>query len=292
MLQQPFGQCVADILNLLFNTKLTGWDVDFCVGRHPVRLESLQHRILIAECWHTPGYRFERILKALSSRLCGDASIPSGWMEIGIRAAMLFGAFSDLRHSGIMEADISCVSGDFTLPISAWYARRWGLPVGNIIICCNENNSVWDLFCHGQMRTDLISIPTILPSADVTIPEHLERLIYECGGISETQRYLDVCRRGRSYCPADWVLTKLRQGMYVSVVSSQRIISTIPSAYRTYGRLMSTGTALAYAGLLDHRAKNGPAGYAVVWSEESPSNDAETVANIMGIPVDAIGELM
>lgn len=292
MLQKPFGQCVAQILNLLFNTKLTGWDVDFCIGRRPVRLESLQHRILVAECWHTPGYQFDRIQKALSYRLCGENDTISGWLSIGIRTAVLFGIFSDLRRSGITEADISCVSGDFLMPISAWYAKHWGLPIRNIVVCCNENHSVWDLLCHGQMRTDAISSATILPAADVTIPEHLERLIYECGGISETQQYLDACRRGKSYCPADGVLSKLRQGMFVSVVSSQRVAATIPSVYRTHGRLLSPGTALAYAGLMDHRAKGGSPGHAVIWSEESPVSDAKTVSRIMEIPENTLADLM
>lgn len=290
MLQKSFGQCTADILNLLFHTKLTGWDVDFCVGRHPIHLESLRHRIFLAECWHTPGYRFDRIVRALTARLGGDGSHPSGWMEIAIRAAVLFGIFADLRREGIIEADISCISGDFIMPISAWYAKRWGLPVGNIIICCNENNAVWDLFCHGQMRTDAVSIPTILPAADVAVPDHLERLIYECGGILETQHYLDVCRKGRTYCPADGILTKLRGGIYVSVVSSQRIQSTIPGALRTHGHLMSPCTALSYAGLLDHRAKTGSTGYAIVWSEESPADEAQVVAHSTGIPEALISE--
>jgi len=292
VLQQSFGECVANILNILFQTKFTGWDIDFCIGRHPVRLKTLQHRILLAECWHTPGYRFDRILKALSSRLCPDMAVPSGWMAIAVRSAVLFGIFAELRRIGIMEADVSCLSGDFVMPISAWYARHWGLPVGNIVCCCNENHSVWDLICHGQIRTDAVSVPTILPAADVTVPDHLERLIYECGGITETQRYLDACRTGRTYTPADNVLAKLRQGMYVSVVSSQRIEATIPSLYRTHGKLISSGTALAYAGLLDFRAKSGSTGSAIVWSEDSPTAEAETVSRIMGIPEKTIGELI
>ena len=55
--EQSFGHCVAEILNLFFSTKLTGWDVDFCIGRYPVRLEPLAHRIYMAETWHNPDWR-------------------------------------------------------------------------------------------------------------------------------------------------------------------------------------------------------------------------------------------
>lgn len=292
LLEQSPGQCVAEILNRLFRAKLTGWDVDFCIGRHPVRMENLPHRILLAECWHTPGYRFDRIVRSLARRITGNEGSVSGWLEIGIRTAVLFGIFSELRREGIFQADISCLSGDFVMPVSAWYARRWGLPVGQILCCCNENHALWDLVCHGQMRTDAVSIPTILPAADVTVPEHLERIIYECGGFSETQTYLDACRKGRSYCPPDLVHERLRNELCVAVVSSGRIPETISGVYRSHGILMSRSTALSYAGLLDHRAKTGSTGYALVWSEESPASEAAVIGGILGVPVEALEDLL
>lgn len=292
LLQKPYGQCIADILNLLFGTKLTGWDVDLCIGRSSIRVEPLQHKILLAECWHTPGYRFNQVIACLASRVAGGEKPFSGWVEIGIRTAVLFGIFADLRRIGIVQADFACLSGDFCMPISAWYAKRWGLPVGKIICCCNENNSIWDLLCHGQLRTDTVCVPTILPAADITVPDHLERLIYEYGGIPETQLYLEACRKGRSYCPSDLMLSKLRKDLYVSVVSTNRITALIPSVYKSHGKLLSRATALSYGGLLDYRAKTGSTGSAILWSEEGPVSERTQIAEILGIPEDTLDELL
>ena len=289
LLEETSGDCIAHVLNLLFGARLSGREIDLCVGRHCIRLEPLQHRLLIAECWHTPGYRFDRIVQALNSRLTGEDTKVSGWVEIAVRIGVLFGVFSELRKLEIREADVSCLSGDFLMPISAWYARQWGLPVRNIICCCNENNSLWELICHGQLRTDAVSIPTFLPAADITVPEHLERLIREYGGVGETLRYLESCRTGKSYYPSDQILSHLREGLYVSVVGSQRIRATIPAVYRTHGKLLSCTTALNYAGALDHRAKAGAAGYTLIWSEESPLTEAETVGEILDIPAETLG---
>ena len=292
LLEETSGDCIAHVLNLLFGARLSGREIDLCVGRHCIRLEPLQHRLLIAECWHTPGYRFDRIVQALNSRLTGEDTKVSGWVEIAVRIGVLFGVFSELRKLEIREADVSCLSGDFLMPVSAWYARRWGLPIRNIICCCNENNSLWELLVNGQMRTDAVSIPTFLPEADVTVPEQLERLIREHGGAEETLRYLDTVRKGRSYCPSDLMLNRLREGMYVSVVGSRRIRETIPAVYKTHGRLLSRATALAYAGALDHRAKNGSAGFAVIWSEESPGTEADGISEILDIPSKTINEYL
>lgn len=283
--EKPFNQRVAEILNLLFQTRLSGWDVDFCAGRYPVRLESLPHRIVMAETWHNSEWNFDRTVRNLTARLQdGEIGEPGDWAGIAVRVAVLFGIFGELKRAGIDQTvDIAMVSGDFSAPISAWYARQWGLPIGNLVCCCNENNSLWDLICHGQLRTDALSIPTAIPEADVALPEDLERLIYECGGTLEVQRYLDACRRGSLYCPNDAVLAKLRKGLYVSVVSSQRMETTIPSVYRTHGYILSPSAALAYAGMQDYRAKTGQTGPCLVLAEKGPMYNAEAVTSMLGI---------
>lgn len=278
-----FSQNVADILNVLFNTKLNSWDVDFCIGRYPVRLKPLPHRIFVAELWHNPDWNYDHLVKNLLLSLCEKEDIPGDWAKIAVRTAVLFGIFGELNHLGIDSADVAVVSGDFSAPISAWYARKWGLPIGNIICCCNENNNLWDLICHGQMRTDTISIPTDIPEADVTLPEDLERLIYECGGVPEVERYIDSCRHGKIYFPTESILAKLRQGIFISVVSSQRIKTVIPSVYRTHDYLMSSGTALSYSGMLDYRAKTGQTRYTILLSEKSPVCDLPAVAKSLSV---------
>ena len=119
---------------------------------------------------------------------------------------------------------------------------------GNIICCCNENGNLWNLIHHGQFRTDTVSVPTGTPEADVTLPAGLERLIYACGGLAEVDIYLDACRRGGMYCPRDSVLSRLGEGLDVSVVSSRRMISTISGIRGSAGYLLSPYAALAYAG--------------------------------------------
>ena len=295
-MEKPFNQCVAELLNLLFGTKLTGWDVDFSVGRYPVRLKEVRHRILLAETWHNPEWSFCRLERCLAEHLQGCQATPSSWISIGIRIAVLFGVFGELLRNGVIapedKLDISVVSGDFAAPVSAWYARSWGLPVGNIVCCCNENSEIWNLICHGYLRTDLVSIPTCTPLADVTLPEYLEHLIYHCGGIEEVEHFLDVCRHGNAYYPNEQTLSKLKDRLFISVTSNMRVKDTIPSVYKTHNYLISPYTALAYAGLLDYRAKKRESCHALILADFSPLCDCETVSAAMGIPVGKIREYM
>ena len=81
------------------------------------------------------------------------------------------------------------------------------------------------------------------------------------------------------------MLQKLRQEIFVSVVSSIRIETTIPNVYKTHNYVLSPASALAYSGLLDYRAKTGITRNAIVICDQNPLCDAETVAGVMDIPV-------
>ena len=215
--QQSFNDTVARLLNIQFQTHLTGNDIRLLVGRSPVRLQQLSNRIYAAECWHNLRSSYAHLVKSLVLHIFPDAATISGsWAEVGVGACVLFGIFGELMGSGLVsfdkKADVSLVCGDFSLAMSCWYARRWGLPIENIVCCCNENNTLWNLFAHGAMRTDTVSVPTLAPDADIAVPVSLERLIHGCGGAKEAEAYVQKLRLGANYYPEDALLNKLRRG--------------------------------------------------------------------------------
>lgn len=287
---QSFNICVAHTLNQLFHTQLTGYDIDLSLGRLPVRLLHLNQRIVLAECWHNLQWQFSRMedcLTELVRRDSRDTPCEGAWEAVGIRMAVLFGIFGELLRCDEMilekKIDISMVAGDFSGVMAAWYARSMGLPIGNIVCCCNANGNLWDFICHGQLRTDGIARTTLVPEGDVVVPVGLERLIHGTGGAEEANRFADCLHRGKTYYVEDRLLHHLRQGIYVTVSSDERILQTIPSAYATHGCLLAASSALAYAGLQDYRARTGESRKALVMTGKSPARDLETVAAVMDI---------
>jgi len=289
---KTFNQRVAELLNLFFSTKLTLWDVDFCVGRYPVRLETFPHRIFLTEFWHNPDWRYDRLERNLLQLIGARSVAPESWGRIAVRMAVLGGILAERPELGDGCVDIVAVSGDFTVPISAWYLRKMGFPVGNIVCCCNENNQLWELVCHGQMRTDGAGIPTFIPEADVMLPVNLERLISGCGGREEALRYLECVSRGSGYSVSDAMLTEMRKGLFVSVVSSDRVETAIPNVYNSYRYLMTPASALAYSGLMDYRSKTGITRPAVVLCDNSPVCDGDAVAKAMNITAEELKKLI
>lgn len=284
---KSFSQTVADILNLFYNARLDGWDVDFCIGRYSTKLVPMSHRIMVAEAWHNPDYDFTRIVRNLSSRIRGNqdnGTEPTNWAWISIRISFMFALFGELSRMGLTDADhpldVAMPSGDFAGPMAVWYAREMGLPIGNIICSCDVDDPAWELLHHGEMNTN----------GSIPVPPDLERLIYSTMGLEETKRYLDIIAQKKSYSPPKDQFETMRAGLFPAVISWNRRGNIINNVYRTSTYILDPGSAMSYGGLQDYRATAGEARPALILTERSPFLSAETVARAMDISVDVLKE--
>ncbi len=295
---QSFGQTVARVLNDFFSCGLTGWDVDFTIGRNPLCLRSVNHRVTVAELWYNPQRRFDHVICALSDKIRKEGvGEPAGnWMRIAISIAVIYGVYGECLRADPALADapvdISVATGDFSVPMAAWYARKMGLPIGNIICGCNSNGGVWDLLHHGTFSCGSIAVKTAAPEADIAVPRDLERLIAATLGVDACNGYLQCCALGSDYVPAEEELTVLREGMFAAVISDLRINSTIPSVYHTSQYVFGPYGALAYGSLMDYRAKTGETRSAILICDRSPVCDGEYVVKALDIPPEQLPQLL
>ena len=284
-----FGQCVADMLNRFFSCGLTGWDVDFMAGRHAVKMKTLPHRVMVAELWHNVDGSYDRLESALTSRITGTNDAPNSWVRIAIRIAVLTGIYGMMLREGHITKshvfDIAVTNADFEQPLAVWYVRSMGIPVANIICCCNDNSAVWDLLRHGEMKTVTMVKHTATPLVDEAVPAQLERLISATLGTKEADRYHLILNDGKVYTAPVGTLETLRKGMQAAVVSDMRIRSDIPNVYRTGGYLMGPYTALAYGGLMDYRSVSGLSRPALLLADRSVLCDTGIVCQVMGCGV-------
>jgi len=267
---------MAQMLNLLLNTTLTGADVELCLGKRQVRVTDLGQKTYRMEFWHNPQGCFPSMVAGLTRFLFegNENAAPGNWAGIATQIASLFAAIGALKKEGLVgsdgEVDVSTVAGDLSGAMSAWYARKWGLPIGTIICGCNENSGLWDLLHHGQLRTDGVAVRTSAPEADVIVPLGLERLIYSCGGQGSVNNFLTCLRAGKTYVPENGLLEELRRGLYVGVVSEPRVRSAISGIYRNRGCVLSPYDAIAYASLQDYRAQGGSGKPCLILSMQKP----------------------
>lgn len=277
---KPFSQNVADILNLFFNARMDSLDVEFCIGRYPTKLVAMSHKVVVAEVWHNPDYDFARIVRNISGRIRGiqdTTGHPTNWAWITVRIAVLFGLYGELcRVNGAdsnEKLDIALPSGDFAGPMAAWYARAMGLPIGNIICSCDENDAAWDLLHNGQVTL----------SSGVTLPSDLERLISANLGRLEARKFVQCLEQRKTYSLPDGASEILKKGMYAAVISWERRENIISNVYRTSTYILDPGSAMAYGGLQDYRAIAGESRPALILTERGPICSSDTVARAMGI---------
>lgn len=290
--EQTFGQNVSDILNLLYSTKLTAWDVEVTIGRYPVHLRTAGLRILIGELFHNADSTFQRAVNALAARIHPDGELmgaPSNWMQIGIRIAVLFGVYGELLKNEKARYDkplvLAVPSGSFAIPMAAWYARAMGLPVGTIVCGCSENGAPWELLHRGQLDTALLSAKNTTPETAAAVPVNLERLICGVFGQNEALRYWWTCAEEGTYVLPEGGMEQLQKDMFAAVVSRERVSATIASVYQTSRYILEPQSALAYSALSDYRSRTGSGAAALLWMENSPLRSAAMVAEAMHISV-------
>jgi len=287
---QSFGDCVAQILNQFFSCRLTGWDVEQCAGRHPVRCLTVGPRTIVAEAFRNIRWDYAHLEEALSLLVCHRMDVPFGttsWFRIAARIAVVFALYGEAVKTGALDTrqtfDVSVPTGDFTAPMAFWYAREMGLPVANIICACNDNGAVWDLIHTGHLRTDVPTARTTTPLADFAVPAELERLIFGKLGIDEAMRFGHLALEGGQYTLASFAMDILRNGMFAAVVSSDRVAALVPSAYSTCRYVMGPYTVLAYGALMDYRSRTGERRPALILADRSPVCDSTFVAKALNI---------
>lgn len=274
---QTSGECIARVMNRFFGTKLSGREIDFRLGRNVCPLAEMGRRTVVAESWRNTDGSFARTVNGLMGLVSAELGVsePGQWMYIAARVAVLFAAYGQLQKKELLgydgTVDIAAESGDFTVPMAAWYARKMGLPIRTIIISCEEESGIWDLIARGQM------------ALDTSAPQCLERLVYGALGRADAQQFVQCREEGGMYTLGTEKHRALRDGLYASVVSPKRRMEAISNVCRTNGYILDPEGATAYAGLMDYRAITGAGRLALMLCEESPVRHETEICMALGI---------
>lgn len=262
----PFGDVVAEIINVFFSTGLTGLDVEYAIGKTPAQLVTMSHRVCIAENWHNSGGAYSYILDSINRKLC-DSEVPTLWVKTVVRIAIMFALHGQMLKQGVIDPDqtfdIAVNGDDFSDPMAAWYARKFGLPIGDIICTCVDNSIVWDLLHRG-----------VYPGGDISDELHmgLEQLLCGTLGYNAVAEFNASVSGSKSFSVCEALLPILNGGLFCSVVGQSRADATINSVYRSNGYILDSDAALCYGGLQDYRAKTGSVNMTLVISDKKPAN--------------------
>lgn len=289
LLKEPAAEIVARILNDLFKKDLGKLDVEFALGKRFFGMTDISHRIFIGELWRNCDWSFEAACRRLTRRISAEVgnAEPGAWMRIACRIAMIFAFFGELYKNGqlpwLEEADIAVATADFEGPFAAHGARKMGLPVGEVICCCNGNGGLWELLNQGQMKLGAKVQSTMTPKCDRAVPAGLELLIHDRMEWDDVEKFVGLQKTGGTWYLSAEEHRHLRQGISAAVVGDSRIKLAIPNLYKTNGYILCPYSALVYTGLMDYRSRPGKRRAALMLAESDPRQCRETVIHALAI---------
>ena len=289
LLKEPAAGIVARILNDFFKTSLGKLDVEFALGKRFFGITDISHRIFIGELWRNSDWSFGlacvRLTRSVSAQL--GIEEPGAWMRIACRIALLFAIVGELYKRQLLPwqepVDVAVLTGDFEGPFAAYTARKMGLPIGEVICCCNENGGVWYLVNRGQIKLNAKTVPTMTPKCDTAVPAGLELLIHDRLEWDDVEEFLNLQKKGGTWYLNPEEHRHFREGISASVVGDSRVKLAIPNLYRTNGYILCPYSALVYTGLMDYRSRPGPRRAALMLTEHDPRECRETVIRALAI---------
>ena len=259
-----FGETAASILNLFFGTQLSGWDVDFAVGRQALDLVSAGYKVSLAESWHNPAGTHAYLVQRLYHLVIGEkynTRLPNSWFRTVVTIAVLFGVYGKYSRQEIYEFDIAVQTGDLLTLLAIRYAQKMGLPIRKIILGSLEGDGLWEFLSYGNYQTN---------HKDILVG--FEALLWLEFGYSESETYAQAIANKRTYRLKEWKLDHFRKDLFTTVVGDHRAKNVIDSTLRTNNYQMEQSTARAFAALQDYRAKTGENKNTLLFSRNAPAN--------------------
>ena len=236
----------------------------------------------------------EELKEALAKagcRMTGANSINLG--RLAPQVAYYFSAYVDLLAADKIsfgdKVDFCVPTGNFGNILAAYYAKRMGLPVGNLVCASNDNNVLTDFLDTGVYSLDRKFVKTTSPSMDILISSNLERLLFEFAGrdgdvVSEWMKEL---REKRSYDIGGERLLEIRGTFYGGCARQDEYAGTLARVYEEYGYLCDPHTAVAFNVAEQYAADVDSDAPMVVVGTASPVKFASTVLEAIGETVPA-----
>lgn len=170
--------------------------------------------------------------------------------------------------------------GNFGNVLAAYYAKKMGLPVKQLIVASNENNVLTEFFSDGIYDSNREFFKTISPSMDILVSSNLERLLYEIGDRNPefVKPLMERLADGGTYSiDEDMLYDKLPEFLaYYSTEAETKEV--IDNFFDEYGYVLDPHTAVAVSALFKYMNEVGDNTTSnVIVSTASPFKFPQTV---------------
>ncbi|MBR2444727.1 MAG: threonine synthase [Clostridia bacterium] len=202
------------------------------------------------------------------------------------QVAYYFKAYRDLMANGEIKmgdkVNFIVPTGNFGDILAGYFAKKMGLPVGQLVCASNTNKVLTDFFEEGVYNKNREFYLTKSPSMDILISSNLERLLYLVCGSERCASYMKQLKENGEYKLTEKELATIRKEFDAGFCDDIETLKTIKDVYEKEGYLMDTHTAVAWNVYEKWLKKTGDKNKTVVLSTASPYKFSSSVMNALG----------
>lgn len=174
--------------------------------------------------------------------------------------------------------NVSVPTGNFGNILAAYYAKKIGVPINQLICASNTNNVLTDFFTTGEYNRKRPFYLTTSPSMDILVSSNLERLIYHLSGddAKQTKEWMDALLVDGQYQISSTMLAELAE-FYGAFATEKEVEETITSVFKEEVYAIDPHTAVAKSVATKYQEEQGSPLKMVVISTASPYKFPRTV---------------
>ncbi|SCH71653.1 Threonine synthase [uncultured Clostridium sp.] len=183
------------------------------------------------------------------------------------------------------EINVVVPTGNFGNILAAYFAKRMGLPIKNLICASNDNKVLYDFFTTGTYDRKREFILTNSPSMDILISSNLERLIYlstGCDGAANEALMQELSAKGSYTVTRD--MREFMSDFKGGYATQEENAAAIKKMFDRTGYLIDTHTGVAAAVYGQYRAESGDHTKTVIASTASPYKFSNSVMEAIAGP--------
>lgn len=194
----------------------------------------------------------QEVIKHMAKNNCAMSSANSiNWGRLLPQIVYYISAYLDLITSEQISKGESinfCVpTGNFGNILAAYFAKKMGIPVHQLICASNSNNILTDFFRKGEYNLKRNFIKTISPSMDILISSNLERLLYYYSGKNDvvTAKRMAELKTEEKYSITEEEQNELAKLIYAAYSDEDDTIETIQDFFDYYSYPLDPHTGVA-----------------------------------------------
>ncbi|MGH1504213.1 MAG: threonine synthase [Acidimicrobiales bacterium] len=227
---------------------------------------------LVKAAFNDPALRAEFGLAAVNS---------INWARVMAQTVYYVSAARRVRPDG-GPVSFSVPTGNFGNILAGWYAKRMGLPTGQLVIASNRNDILTRYIATGRLTASDV-VPSLSPSMDIQVSSNFERLLWEASG-RDGAAVADLLTRFRGEgdvaVPAAWNDT-IRAEFDAGHVTDDETLAEIGRVHDELGLLLDPHTAV---GVLAARRCRDDSGLPMITlSTADPAKFPDAVEKATGV---------